>query len=115
MLDRAETVLHDNFGGIEYWEARRSMRFAHKLVEIANQFRKDNLDSDDVRDNTVLADSWEDHRYQHHQLNHIGFIDSLVVCCFAGLNDRGKGEGPMPVSTSEGKTLSIPGAIKFPV
>jgi len=62
MLDRAETVLHDNFGGIEYWEARRSMRFAHKLVGIANQFRKDNLDSDDVRDNTVLADSWEDHR-----------------------------------------------------
>merc|ERR550519_3238627 len=41
MLDRAENVLHDWFGDVNYWGARRSMRFAKHLVKIAVDFRKD--------------------------------------------------------------------------
>lgn len=62
VLDRAEQLLHDDFGGIDYWRIRRSMRFASKLTKISDQFRKDNLDSNDVDDNTVMADKWEDQR-----------------------------------------------------
>lgn len=62
VLDRAEQLLHDEFGGVDYWRVRRSMRFAPKLTKISDEFRKENLDSNDADDNTVMADKWEDHR-----------------------------------------------------
>ena len=62
MFDRAENVLHDTFGDGRYWECRRSMRFSKKLKSLANDFRKRFLDSDDVKDDTVLPDKWEDHK-----------------------------------------------------
>ncbi len=62
MLDRAEQVLHDFFGDENYWSARRSMRFAPRLVESADAFRRQRLHSDDRRDGTRLADRWEDQR-----------------------------------------------------
>ncbi|XP_077864434.1 GDP-fucose protein O-fucosyltransferase 2-like isoform X2 [Saccoglossus kowalevskii] len=59
-VDRAEEILHDEFGGKLYWDARRSMRFSKDLRDIADKFRKEYLDSDDERDNTVLLDDWRD-------------------------------------------------------
>jgi len=58
MLDRAENLLHDWFGDKEYWGARRSMRFSNELVERANKYRKDVLESDDIKDNTEVAEDW---------------------------------------------------------
>ena len=55
MLDRAENLLHDWFGDVEYWGARRSMRFAEALVDRANQLRREKLDSDDIKDNTLVG------------------------------------------------------------
>ena len=38
------------------------MRFAKELVQIADKFRAEKLDSDDVRDKTVMPDDWQDHK-----------------------------------------------------
>lgn len=56
----AETVLHDSWGGVEYWLARRSMRFNSFLVKVANAFRKDVLHSADETDATVTPHYWKD-------------------------------------------------------
>jgi len=61
MLDRAENLLHDWFGDKEYWGARRSMKFSNELVERANKYRKDVLESDDIKDNTEVAEDWRMH------------------------------------------------------
>ena len=39
MVDRAETLLHDHFGDVHYWRARRSMRYASDLRAIGDLFR----------------------------------------------------------------------------
>ncbi|XP_075748524.1 O-fucosyltransferase 2 isoform X3 [Rhipicephalus microplus] len=59
MLDRAEVMLHDNFGDPDYWEIRRSMRFSKRLRDVADKFRRDSLNSDDERDGTVLDEDWK--------------------------------------------------------
>lgn len=59
MLDRAENLLHEYFGEEEYWAARRSMRFAGHLVNVANKFRETTLNSNDVKDATVKHNKWE--------------------------------------------------------
>uniref|UniRef100_G3MS55 GDP-fucose protein O-fucosyltransferase 2 n=2 Tax=Amblyomma TaxID=6942 RepID=G3MS55_AMBMU len=59
MLDRAEVILHDIFGDPVYWEIRRSMRFASKLRDVADKFRREVLNSDDKRDDTVLEEDWK--------------------------------------------------------
>ncbi|GAV09648.1 hypothetical protein RvY_19152 [Ramazzottius varieornatus] len=43
MFERFENVLHDHFSGKEYWAARKSMKFAKNLVELAENFRKEFL------------------------------------------------------------------------
>merc|ERR550519_2398761 len=62
MLDRAENVLHDWFGDVNYWGARRSMRFAKHLVDIADDYRANFLDSYDKKDNTVVSQDWRSHK-----------------------------------------------------
>lgn len=65
MLDRAENLLHDYFGDDHYWSARRSMRFSQQLVQIANDFRAEELNSTDENDLTVRAgDNWENYQPQ---------------------------------------------------
>ena len=59
---RAENLLHEYFGDAEYWAARRSMRFAGHLVNIANKFRETTLNSNDVKDVTVKHNKWEIHQ-----------------------------------------------------
>lgn len=54
----AETVLHDYWGGAEYWMARRSMRFNSNLVEIANAFRSDTFNSTDEFDGIERPNDW---------------------------------------------------------
>lgn len=34
MFDRAETLLHKDYGGVDYWRARRSMRYARRLIHL---------------------------------------------------------------------------------
>ncbi|XP_052861148.1 GDP-fucose protein O-fucosyltransferase 2 [Anopheles cruzii] len=58
----AEIVLHDYWGNVDYWEARRSMRFAKPLVAVANQFRLAYLNSSDEHDRTVRPARWTDER-----------------------------------------------------
>ncbi|XP_064644604.1 GDP-fucose protein O-fucosyltransferase 2-like isoform X2 [Lineus longissimus] len=64
-INRAESLLHDTFGGKDYWEGRRSMRFAKHLREVGDKFRSDYLDSTDEKDNTVLDPDWRNMRRKH--------------------------------------------------
>lgn len=57
-LLNAETVLHDHWGNVEYWRARRSMRFNSYLIQIATDFRAMNFDSTDEKDGTQQPDDW---------------------------------------------------------
>ncbi|XP_022086415.1 GDP-fucose protein O-fucosyltransferase 2-like isoform X1 [Acanthaster planci] len=59
-VDRGEEILHDYYGQVQYWNARRSMRFAKHLRDIGNQFRESHLDSTDKKDKTVLLEDWRD-------------------------------------------------------
>ncbi|XP_019541456.3 GDP-fucose protein O-fucosyltransferase 2 [Aedes albopictus] len=59
-LARAETVLHDYWGNVDYWEARRSMRFNRDLVRIANKFRLDFFNSTNQWDRVQRPASWTD-------------------------------------------------------
>uniref|UniRef100_A0A915HTI6 GDP-fucose protein O-fucosyltransferase 2 n=1 Tax=Romanomermis culicivorax TaxID=13658 RepID=A0A915HTI6_ROMCU len=58
LFDRAETVLHDTFGDVTYWQARRSMRYNKRLVEIGNEFRRLELKSTDLDDKTFMQEDW---------------------------------------------------------
>lgn len=62
MLDRGENILHDMFGGKDYWDCRRSMRFSDELRSEANAFRKKYLDSTDEADKTVMPTNWKDNK-----------------------------------------------------
>ncbi|CAH0550446.1 unnamed protein product [Brassicogethes aeneus] len=61
-IDHAEVALHEMFGNKIYWEARRSMRFNKELVKIANDFRKDFLNSTDLSDLTTIPVDWRDEK-----------------------------------------------------
>ncbi|XP_050407404.2 GDP-fucose protein O-fucosyltransferase 2 [Patella vulgata] len=65
MIERAETVLHDQFGNSEYWQARRSMVFSTTLRDIGNEFRAKYLDSTDEKDNTIFEEDWTKMKRKH--------------------------------------------------
>ncbi|KHJ49415.1 hypothetical protein D918_00541 [Trichuris suis] len=58
MIDRAEVMLHDNFGGKDYWDCRKSMRYSAELRAVADEYRAKELNSDDVSDGTSMDDDW---------------------------------------------------------
>ncbi|XP_063135227.1 GDP-fucose protein O-fucosyltransferase 2 isoform X1 [Rattus norvegicus] len=58
MLDRAENLLHDHYGGREYWDTRRSMVFAKHLRAVGDEFRSQHLNSTDAADKMVLEEDW---------------------------------------------------------
>lgn len=62
VLLNAETVLHDYWGGTEYWMVRRSMRFNSYLVNVANVFRKEILNSTDAFDGTERPNDWRNEK-----------------------------------------------------
>ncbi|KFO28080.1 GDP-fucose protein O-fucosyltransferase 2 [Fukomys damarensis] len=58
MLDRAENLLHDHYGGKEYWDTRRSMVFAKHLRVAGDEFRSKFLDSSDAADSVPAEEDW---------------------------------------------------------
>ncbi|XP_074046040.1 GDP-fucose protein O-fucosyltransferase 2 [Macrotis lagotis] len=58
MLDRAENLLHDHYGGKEYWDTRRSMVFAKHLRVAGDDFRSKFLNSSDDADEIVYSEDW---------------------------------------------------------
>ncbi|XP_047296679.1 GDP-fucose protein O-fucosyltransferase 2 isoform X4 [Homo sapiens] len=58
MLDRAENLLHDHYGGKEYWDTRRSMVFARHLREVGDEFRSRHLNSTDDADRIPFQEDW---------------------------------------------------------
>ncbi|XP_070108695.1 GDP-fucose protein O-fucosyltransferase 2 isoform X3 [Equus caballus] len=58
MLDRAENLLHDHYGGKEYWDTRRSMVFAKHLRAVGDEFRSRYLNSTDAADRTPFEEDW---------------------------------------------------------
>ncbi|KAF2365376.1 GDP-fucose protein O-fucosyltransferase [Trinorchestia longiramus] len=57
-IARGETIMHEKFGELEYWRARRSMRFAAHLVEAAQQYRHAVLNSTDDADGVTVFPDW---------------------------------------------------------
>ncbi|CAB3403492.1 unnamed protein product [Caenorhabditis bovis] len=62
MIDRAETVLHEHYGEVDYWRARRSMRYSELLIAIGNEFREKFLESTDRMDKTIMEQDWTKER-----------------------------------------------------
>ncbi|XP_061463610.1 GDP-fucose protein O-fucosyltransferase 2 isoform X1 [Rhineura floridana] len=58
MLDRAENLLHDHYGGKGYWNTRRSVVFAKHLRVVGDMFRTKFLNSTDERDRTQYSEDW---------------------------------------------------------
>ncbi|KAF6121123.1 protein O-fucosyltransferase 2 [Phyllostomus discolor] len=58
MLDRAENLLHDHYGGKEYWDTRRSMVFARHLRAVGDEFRSKYLNSTDEADRIPYEEDW---------------------------------------------------------
>ncbi|KAM9287503.1 LOW QUALITY PROTEIN: GDP-fucose protein O-fucosyltransferase 2-like [Morus bassanus] len=58
MLDRAENLLHDHYGGKDYWNTRRSMVFAKHLRVVGDEFRNNYLQSTDEADRTHYKEDW---------------------------------------------------------
>jgi peptide-O-fucosyltransferase len=59
MFDHMEIPLHYNYGSVDYWNARRSMRYNSELYTIANEFRLTNLNSNNIDDKTVKPKDWK--------------------------------------------------------
>lgn len=79
-LLNAETVLHDYWGGTEYWMVRRSMRFNSFLVDVANTFRSEMLNSTDAFDATERPNDWRDETVNIDTLTLISNC-VFVLCC----------------------------------
>ncbi|XP_036624849.1 GDP-fucose protein O-fucosyltransferase 2 [Trichosurus vulpecula] len=58
MLDRAENLLHDHYGGKEYWDTRRSMVFAKHLRVVGDDFRSKYLNSTNDADKIAYNEDW---------------------------------------------------------
>lgn len=58
MFNHMEIPLHYSYGSLDYWNARRSMRYNLKLYAIATGFRKKYLNSNDIDDKTKKPEDW---------------------------------------------------------
>ena len=65
LMLRSEQLLHDVYGETMYWKARRSMVFAKSLRDIGDEFRAEELDSTDEKDNTIFDDDWTQMKRNH--------------------------------------------------
>ena len=66
-----ENLLHDYFGDVNYWAIRRAMKFSGGLVDTADQFRLEQLNSSDAADDTVVQADWREHRQGCHTVKNI--------------------------------------------
>ncbi|EDW82653.1 uncharacterized protein Dwil_GK25021 [Drosophila willistoni] len=55
----AETVLHDHWGDEHFWSARRSMRFAQPLAQVAEDFRRNVLSTTDTSAGVQRPALWD--------------------------------------------------------
>lgn len=62
MFDHMEIPLHDYYGSLDFWLARRSMRYNNELYKVANEFRKKYLNSTDENDKTIRPPDWKDEK-----------------------------------------------------
>lgn len=62
MFHHMEIPLHDYYGSVDFWRARRSMRYNSALYKIADEFRKKYLNSTDERDNIKRPNDWRDEK-----------------------------------------------------
>lgn len=72
-----EIALHDLYGSQEYWKTRRSMRYSSELYNIANEYRKNFLNSIDKTDNTERPDDWTKEKVSNCDHNKTD-LDSLM-------------------------------------
>lgn len=61
-MSNSETMLHDYFGDVEFWRARRSMRFSKYLQSIANAYRMDFFGSSDENDLVQRPQKWQEEK-----------------------------------------------------
>ncbi|KAG0728709.1 GDP-fucose protein O-fucosyltransferase 2 [Chionoecetes opilio] len=96
-IGRAETLLHDEYGGEWYWRARRSMRFAVHLYDEAARYRAEHLASSDGQDGTPVTPDWRDTRVRQQRQASRSTIIFLKIfflsCTIPSTAKRGKG-GP---------------------
>ncbi|GMS89683.1 hypothetical protein PENTCL1PPCAC_11858, partial [Pristionchus entomophagus] len=59
-VDRAETILHAEYCGVEYWRARRSMRYSKLLEARAERFIAEEINEE--IDAQPLTERWEDEK-----------------------------------------------------
>ncbi|KAH8289606.1 hypothetical protein KR054_008018 [Drosophila jambulina] len=59
VLLSAETVLHDHWGDEHFWRARRSMRFARQLSQVAEEFRQQALSTTELAAGVQRPAMWE--------------------------------------------------------
>ena len=85
-IGRAETIIHDEYGGKWYWKARRSMRFATHLQDKAAKFRAAHLASSDVQDGTLVPSDWRDTKASCKKFKiiwrPIRILSLLKFCCW---------------------------------
>ena len=65
LMLRSEQLLHDVYGEKMYWEARRSMIFAKHLRDAGDEFRAEELESTDEKDNTIFDNDWTKMKRKH--------------------------------------------------
>lgn len=66
MFHHMEIPLHDSYGSLEYWKARRSMRYNTELYKIANNYRLKYFNSTNEQDNTKRPSNWENEEVKKH-------------------------------------------------
>lgn len=76
----AETVLHDYWGGPEYWMVRRSMRFNSFLLEVAKDFRREVLNSTDAYDATERPKDWRHETVRRSINESVDVVTFLLQC-----------------------------------
>jgi len=52
LVDRFEVILHTSYGSVDFYEARRSLVFAHHLRQEGDEYRFKYLNSTDINDKT---------------------------------------------------------------
>jgi len=111
-LDRAETVLHDKFGQLDYWSARRSMQFSKKLFDEAIEFEKENglISDEDAGHNQIgsilyLGENWNS--YQPKNLLKKPLIGGNYIACHLRRRDflRMQKQRNIPSMKGAGKFL----------
>ncbi|KAK0079508.1 hypothetical protein PV325_001172 [Microctonus aethiopoides] len=68
MFHHMEIPLHDYYGSVDFWRARRSMRYNSALYKIADEFREKYLNSTDERDNIKRPNDWRDEKDQRNAI-----------------------------------------------